>query len=185
MAHESSMFSMQHLPATQRAASPSPGAVLHPRGTALLHAFAGRSPQSTSRSAPSLYHIPILLSVCCPFCPTLLAVCTIRCASHCPVASSALSCAPVLRRPFSPLPCRWSCALRLGFSSASSYTTSPSTFSCFPVLLCAPAPLCSPPPLLVFPSHPLVTLLHLHRPPVSASPHPICLSLRTALAPCP
>ena len=49
MAHVSSRFSMQHLPATQRAASPSPGA-------ALLQAFAGRSRQSRP-VRKSHYHV--------------------------------------------------------------------------------------------------------------------------------
>ena len=181
MAHVSSMFSTQHLPTTQRAASPSPGA-------ALLHAFAGRSRQSRPR-APLRHCTMILLPVCCPFCPTLLAVPTRRRASHCPVASSALACATVLCRPFSPLPRRSSCALRLGSSSASSITTSPSTVSSVPVLLCAPVPLCSSPPLLLSvtsPPHPppppptpcvRLPASHLPVPPHAPGPLPLALPL--------
>ena len=183
-AHVSSKFSTQHLPATQRAASPSPGA-------ALLHAFTGCSRLSRPR-APLRHRTTILLPVCCPFCPTPFAVPTIRRASHCPVASSALACAPVLRCPFSPLPRRWSCALRLGFSSASSITTSPSTVCRVPVLLRAPAPLCSPPPLLLSvtslphppppPPTPSVRLpaSHLPVPPHAPGPLPLAPAL-----PCP
>ena len=65
------------------------------------------SPVTTSRSAPSLYHDTA--SRLLPFMPHPAR----RRAFHCLVASSALACAPVLRRPFSPLPRRWSCALRV------------------------------------------------------------------------
>ena len=144
-------------------------------------------PVTTLRSAQSLYHIPILLPVCFSFCPTPLAVPTIRLASHCPVASSALACAPVLRRPISPLPRRWPCALRVGFSSASAITTSPSTFSRVPALPCAPAPLRSPPPLLVSvrspphppppPPTPRVRLPASHLPVPPHAPGPLLLAL--------
>ena len=179
MAPVSSLFSTQHLSATQRASSPTPGA-------ALLPAFAGCSRLSGPR-APLRHRTMILLPVCCPFCPTLFAVPTIRHASHCLVASPALACAPVLRRPFSPPPSRWSCALRLGFSSTSSITTSLSTVSRVPVLLRAPAPLCSPPPLLLSvpsPPHPppppptpcvRLPASHLPVPPHAPGPLPLAL----------
>ena len=185
MAHESSMFSMQRLPATQRAASPSPGAVLHPRNTALLHAFAGHSRQPGPR-AP--------LRHCTTF-------------RYC-FPSAALS-AP-LCSPYPRYVARPTARLLPPHSPAPPYSAAPSTLSpaAGPVLSAwgsrprPPSP--HPPPLSAAslsssahlhlsaplllsscPSHPLLTLLHLRQPPASASPHPICPSLRTPLAPCP
>ena len=166
-------------------ASQSPGTVLHPKGRALLHAIAGRSCQS--RPCALLCHCTTF-RYCIPSAS--------RSAPHCsPYPRYVSRPAAWLLPPHLPAPPYSAAPSPLSPAAGpvlSAWGSRPGPPSPHPpplsaVSLPSPAHLHLSAPFLLSSclSHPLLTLLHLRRPPASASPHPICPSLRTPLAPGP
>ena len=158
-------------------ASQSPGTVLQPKGTALLHAFAGRSRQP--RPCAMLRHCTTF-RYCFPSAS--------RSAPHCspypgyvsrPTARLLPPHSPV--PPYSAAPSPLSPAAGLVLSAWGSRPRPPSPHPppLSAVSLPSPAHLHLSAPFLLSSclSHPLLTLLHLRRPPASARPWPPALAL--------